>query len=81
MITCIVLIASLVCTSAAVGYVCTLSWDAARMFLLSLFICFFKLEKTNESYPCTVNTTLFLLFFARYLFCPFRRTVDSPFPC
>lgn len=45
MIMCIVvLIASLVCTTAAVGYACTFSWDVARMFLLCLFI-FLSLRK------------------------------------
>lgn len=76
----VVLIPSLVCTTAAIGYACTFSWDVARMFFLCLFI-FFKLEKANESYLCTVNITLFLLFFARYLFCAFKKTVGSPFPC
>lgn len=42
MIMCIVvLIPSLVCTIAAVGYACTFSWDVARMFLLCLFVYFF----------------------------------------
>lgn len=45
-----------------------------------LFIYFFKLEKANESYPCTVNTTLFLLFFERYLFCPFKKQLVLHFP-
>lgn len=81
MIKCVVvLIPSLVCTTAAVGYACTFSWDVARMFLLCLFVCFFKLERANESYPCSVNSTLFLLFFALYSFCPFKKIVGSPFP-
>lgn len=46
MIMCIVvLIASLVCTSAAVGYACTFSWDVARMLLLCLFVYFLNLRK------------------------------------
>lgn len=47
----VVLIPSLVCTTAAIGYACTFSWDVARMFFLCLFI-FFKLEKANESLHC-----------------------------
>lgn len=39
MIKCVVvLIPSLVCTTAAVGYACTFSWDVAGMFLLCLFV-------------------------------------------
>lgn len=39
MIMCIVvLIASLVCTSAAVGYACTFSWDVASFSYVCLFI-------------------------------------------
>lgn len=46
MIMCIgMLIASLVCASAALGYACTFSWDVARMFLLCLFVYFLSLRK------------------------------------
>lgn len=45
MIMCVVmLIPSLVCTTAAVGYACTFSWDVVRMFLLCLFV-FLSLRK------------------------------------
>lgn len=46
MIMCVVeLIASLVCTSAALDYACTFSWDVARIFLLCLFVYFLSLRK------------------------------------